>query len=447
MAIIATLQDNSSGDGFLIAPLGGRVFTAALSLSTDSGTADVTLRAAPDTAGLVFSQTSCAISSMPTVVDVHATAKSISRGDTAIEILEDGNVVGRLGVTSIANPVVHFRGRFEARFATQPAFYNANPKYTATSEDVGPGWTWSLEGEPDFVPTANSIPERIETPVGRQIRLNDPVALRSHAAPVVTAIDRISGQTSTGIEFFTSGDPLIGERVDLGPHTYIAENRDGNPADPTPEEFYRDGEGPLALFEVHIGNRFSGASAVGPFTHKATFQNEHTRNPDSRPLSIGVQSAAAERAEFALPNLRTFSETRIDALVADYAALPPGDSMERRNLARRIGHLLGSVSSAKATAVTNAHPGAFVVRTGTLPLGWTAKEVFNGRVDADLRAQPDGSSIIDYFALFSSFLFQSHMLAFHSDELCGYHISSMRAEPTAGPSSLTTPGIATVEPR
>jgi hypothetical protein len=86
MAVIAALQGNGSGEGFLVAPVGARTFPAALSLQTDTGTADVTLRASPDAAGLVFSQTSCTVTTAPTQVEVHATAKSLSRGDTAIEV-------------------------------------------------------------------------------------------------------------------------------------------------------------------------------------------------------------------------------------------------------------------------------------------------------------------------------------------------------------------------
>jgi hypothetical protein len=168
MAVNAALQGNRSGEGFLVAPVGARTFPAALSLQTDAGMADVTLRASPDAAGLVFTQTSCTVTTAPTQVEVHATAKSLTRGDTAIEVMEGGTVVGRISVTCIANPVIHFRGRFQARFATQTAFYNANPTYTATSENVGPGWTWILEGEPSFVPATGNVPERIEMPVGRE---------------------------------------------------------------------------------------------------------------------------------------------------------------------------------------------------------------------------------------------------------------------------------------
>lgn len=447
MAVIVSLQGSISGDGFLIAPVGGRVFGASLSLHTDSGEASVTLRVSPNAGQLVFSQTSVAVTTAPTLVTVHALEKSVSRGDTTIEVLEGTTVVWSMAVTCIAHPVLHFRGRFQARFATQPAFYNANPMYTATSENVGPGWTWILEGEPNFVPPTNNVPERIEDPVGREIRFNNPVALRTHAAPVVTTVDKISGETKTGIQAFTSGDPAIGESVNLGPNTYFAGNREFNEADPTPEEFYTDANEPLGLFELHVSDRFSGASAVGPFTHKATFQDEHTRTPDSRPIATGLEPASTERAEFGLPDLVTFSETRIDLLVDDYKLLPPGDSPERRNLARRVGHLLSSVSSAKRTAVMAGHPNEFVVRVGTLRFGWTGKEVFNGKVDADLRFQPGDSKVIEYFALFTSFAFQSHMFSFHSDELCAHHISSLKSELTAGPSSLTFPDLATLQTR
>jgi hypothetical protein len=121
--------------------------------------------------------------------------------------------------------------------------------------------------------------------------------------------------------------------------------------------------------------------------------------------------------------------------------------MERRNLTRRIGHLLRVVTRAKQAAVMAAHPGEFVLRAGTLPNGWTAKEVYNGKADVDLRFQPNGSCVIAYFALFTSFSFQADMFGFHSDELCAYHISSVRADPTTGPSSLATPEIATIRPR
>src|SRR5215211_4967350 len=187
MTVHMSLGGSDSGDGFLLAPL-GTTYDAVIALRTDAGTATVSLQASPNPAGLVFSQTDLTISPDPTTVMVHATAQSAARGDTTIQVLEGAAVVASFAVTSIKQPVVHFRGRFQARFATQTADYNQNPVYrnpadSPASEDVGPGWTWALEGEPLFVPTDDNVPENLEMPVGRVIRLNDPVALRSHAAP------------------------------------------------------------------------------------------------------------------------------------------------------------------------------------------------------------------------------------------------------------------------
>lgn len=444
MAVLMSLAGNSAGDGFLVAPAAG-TYPAELSLRTDSGTMSVTLQASPNPAGLVFSQTSVNLSTTPTAVMVHATLQSASRGDTTIQVLDGGSVVASFAVTSIAHPVVRFRGRFEARFATQPAFYNQDAMYTATSEAVGPGWTWGLEGEPSFVPAVGNVPENLETPVGRVIRLNNPVALRSHAAPITSTVDSIAGETTSGVEVFTTGDALIGQPVDLGPDTYFAGNRNIDPADPTPEEYFADAYEPMGLFELHLGTMFSGKPHVGPFTHKATALNEHTRTPDTRPIATGLVSSAAERTEFGLPALQAFSEARIDLLVADYNALPAGDTPQRRNLARRIGHLLSSVSLAKRQAVQNANPGAFTVRPGTLAAGWNNKEVFNGRLHWDFVFQPAGSSVVDYMSDFTVFAFQWHPFAFHSDELCGHHKGTVNVDVAFGGSYTGDPHTRTVD--
>jgi hypothetical protein len=430
-AVLIGLGGGSGTEGFLVAPL-DNTYDADLSLKTDAGTASVTLVASPNPAGVVFSQTSVSLTTSPTIVKVHSTVQSSSRGDTTIQVLQGTTVVASLAVTSIKHPVVHFKGRFESRFATQPAFYNQNPMYTATNESVGPGWTWALEGEPGFVPASGNVPENLETPgMGRNIRLNNPVALRSHAAPVVSTVSAISGSTTSGTETFTTGDPLIGQPVNFGADTYFAGNRNINSAEPRPEEYFTDAAEPLGLFELHLGTMFGGASAVGPFTHKATFQDEITRTPDSRPIATGLASSAAERTEFGLPSLAAFSETRIDLLVADYnnpAITPPGPSAQRRNLARRIGRLLSVVSAAKSAAIQAANPGAFTPLGGTLGAGWTSKEVFNGKVDADLQFQPGTSSVMAYLQEFTSFDVNWVPFAFHSDELCAHHKGSLTAD-------------------
>lgn len=421
MAVSISLAGNSAGDGFLIAPLGA-TYDAELLLWTDVGTASVTLQASPNPAGLVFSQAALNLSTAPTSVMVHATAQSSARQDTTIQVLDGANVVATFTVTSIKHPIVNFRGRFEARFGTDNGPYNRNPMYTATNDAaVPPGWTWGLEGEPDFVPTVANVPENLETPVGRVVRFNNPVALRTHAALVVTTVDAISGSTTAGTERFTTGDPLIGEPVDLGPNTYLAGNNPQNPADPQPEEIWGAALEPMALFELHLGNRFSGGSNIGPFTHKATTISEHTRTPDDRPIANGLVGASAELAAFGLTSLTTWSETRIDQLVADYNALPAGDSADRRNLRRRIGHLLASVSVAKRNAVQASNPGEFIVRARTLMAGWSSKEVYQGKVNTNLMFAAGDSAMVHYMSDFTSFDFQWNPFGFHSDELCGHH--------------------------
>ncbi|PYF98322.1 Ig-like domain (group 3) [Georgenia satyanarayanai] len=421
MAVLMSLAGNTAGDGFLIAPLGS-TYPAELLLWTDAGSLAVTVQASPNAAGLVFSQTSLTLTTTPSSVMVHSTLQSGARGDTTIQVLDGAAVVASFAVTSLNSPVVHFRGRFEARFATDNAAYNRNPMYTATNDAaVPPGWTWALEGEPGFVPPVGNVPENLETPVGRVVRLNNPEVLRSHAQPVTTAVDAVVGTTTAGPERFTRGDPLIGDPVDLGPDTYLAGNNPQHPADPQPEEIWAATIEPMALFELHLGSRLSGRSSLGPFTAKATTINQHTRTPDDRPIANGLVGASLDLAAIGLPDLPTWSATRIDQLLADYTALPAGDSVDRRNLKRRIGHLLAAVTPAKRTAVQAAHPGEFSVRAVTLPGGWSGKEVYDGKVNADLTFTPDGSAVVEYLSGHTSLNFQWTPFAFHSDELLGHH--------------------------
>ncbi|MBG0568416.1 Ig-like domain repeat protein [Actinoplanes aureus] len=446
VAVLISLAGNAAGDGFLIAPAGS-TYPAELRLWTDAGSASVTLQASPNPAGLVFSQTTVTVSTTPSTVLVHATLQSAARQDTIIEVRDGATVVATFAVTSIKHPAVHFRGRFEARFGTDGGAYNRNPMYTATNDAaVPPGWTWGLEGEPGFVPAIGSVPENLETPVGRVVRLNNPVALRSHAEAVVTTVDAIAGITTGGPERFTAGDPLIGEPVDFGSDTYLAGNNPQNPADPQPEEIWSAALEPMGLFLLRLGNRFSGGSSLGPFVSKATTINQHTRTPDDRPIANGLVAVPpGEMAAFGLPSLVTWSETRIDQLLADYSVLPAGDSADRRNLKRRIGHLLASVSPPKRTAVLNANPGQFTVRAGTLTGGWAQKEIYTGKVNANLSFAPAGSAMVQYLSEFSSLLFQWHPFGFHSDELCGHHWGTVATDVSFSGAYTGDPHTVTVD--
>jgi hypothetical protein len=488
MAVHMSLGGNAAGDGFLIAPLGS-TYDAEIALWTDSGTASVTLQASPNPANLVFSTAGpITLSTTPTILTVHSLLQSASRGDTTIQVLEGATVVASFTVTSIKHPQVNFNGRFEARFATDADRPYINPIYTDTAshtanDDPVPlsqGRTFGLEGEPNFVPITGTVPTNLAmTGVGRNVRLNNPVALRSHAAPVVSTVVSISGDTATTTgETFLAGDPLIGQAVNFGPDTYLAGNDDSSdtpgPA-PTPEEFWSAGDEPMALFEIHIGAAFTppaiyfqGASQVGPFVAKSPAVDTPTRTPDSRPFAhgIGTPPASAYAAFGIPPDLKTFAKSRLSALLAAYPGLPPGPSQQRRNLVRRIDHLLAClqfcqfnppdgpdptlgpvISHAQAQAVA---PDVFTTnRAGSDPVDWENTEQYTGKVDTALHAWPGGppgaSSVVAYLTQFFSFGFQWNPFAFNTDENCGYHTGWLSGDLTMTGNHIGDPHVHTVD--
>lgn len=485
MAVLISVGGNSAGDGFLIAPLGA-TYDAEIALWTDAGTASVTLQASPNPANLVFGTVGpISLSTVPTVVTVYAQVQSTSRGDTTIQVLDGMTVVASFSVTCIKNPVVNFGGRFEARFSTDNVRPYGNPIYQPPPApdqvlglpgDFSKGTTFGLEGEPNFVPITGTVPTKLDmTGMGRNIRLNNPVALRSHAAPVVSTVTSISGQTGTGTETFLAGDPLIGQLVNFGPDTYLAGNNDGSDTagSPAPEECWAGGFEPMAMFEINIGAAFSppaiyfkGASQLGPFTHIATHLNETTRTPDSRPKAGGqIPAPAAGYTAFGIPpDAKTFTKNRLSALLGDYSGLPPGPSLERRNLVRRIGHLLGYlqfsetnppdgpdaslaavISSAQAQAIS---PDVFTVRIGTDQDAWPDTEQFKGKVDTALHAWPGGSpgasSVIAYMTQFFSFDLEWNPFAFHTDENCGYHTGTLSGDLSRTGNHIGDPHVHTV---
>jgi hypothetical protein len=80
---------------------------------------------------------------------------------------------------------------------------------------------------------------------------------------------------------------------------------------------------------------------------------------------------------------------RKQLLLTDYRNLPPAvrtGTPAGRNLATRIGHLGG------------AAPDVIPPTTGTLPLGWSGKETYNGTVGASPPIIP-GNSVVQTFSV------------------------------------------------
>src|SRR5690606_24839819 len=67
--------------------------------------------------------------------------------------------------------------------------------------------------------------------------------------------------------------------------TYLAGNNPQHPADPQPEEIWGAALEPMALFELHLGTRLSGRSALGPFVSDA-------RRRSSRWAAAGTSTTA-----------------------------------------------------------------------------------------------------------------------------------------------------------
>jgi hypothetical protein len=227
MAIIVTVNGSKSGEGFLIAPLGTKIFQVPVGLRTDDGTSvNATLRVASGGANIEFEQANITVTEIEKFTKIHATSASSFRNDTVLEVLVDGKLQATFNLTAITSPQIWFKGRFQARFATDRDFYNEK---RGTEE----GWNFALEGEPDFVPD-DSVPTDTNKPVGRVVRFNNPVALRTHVPPIGVKIISINGKVGPNREEFFVGDPIIGQQVDLGPDTYLASNLRVNPNDPPP---------------------------------------------------------------------------------------------------------------------------------------------------------------------------------------------------------------------
>jgi len=389
MAITLKVNGNSKNEGFLLAPSGGKEFAMPVALkSTDLTTVNATLVVvAPAGVTVQLSNTNVSIGPSGTTVKITAKTASKSAGDIKLQVKVGKSIKASCTLTSIRNARVRFTGRFQARFATDGDFFN-EPRGTTA------GWTWALEGEPDFVPATNNIPTQPGMAVGRVVRFQNAVAPRTHVAPIGVKVTAVEGDVGTKTVSFNAGDPIIGELVNLGPNTYLAAN-EPVPSGAQPFETYDPGFEPMENFEIHIGTKFSGKPA----------------NLNERPKANGFfQLTTAEKTRYGVIPLNQFTTQRKDVLLTDYHNLSPADrtgTVAGRNLATRIGHLGGSA------------PDNIPATQATLGGGWSGKETYNGTVNSDIQITPGSSRVMSYFQGFQSFLFSGTLLNFHSDELCG----------------------------
>lgn len=394
MSILVTVN-GAPGDGaFLIAPDNSSTFPARLGLRTDDGsTVGASLTVLPGGAAIELEQTEVAVGPAETFVSMHATSASSQRGDTVLQVVVNDAVQASSALTAVSNLKVWFKGRFQARFATDNAPYNDKRGLQGASEQatiVKQGWTFALEGEADFVP-ADSVPDSIDKPVGREIRFHDSVDPRSEVAPIGVTVTSVTGKLAGGTEEeFTAGDSVLGLPVNLGPSSYFAGNSPSSPGAARPAEGpYSPGHEPIALFEFHIGGQFSGKS----------------QKPEDRPVTFpdrGFEAlTAAQLARLGIPAYSTFNAQRASALQARLDAMTPADqagTVEGRNLATRIGRLTKNVSFSRA---------------------WIGREWFTGVINDAIQVDPQDSATLRFLQGIASLWFSTVFFNFHSDELCG----------------------------
>jgi len=389
MAISLKINGNAGSTGFLLAPSGTHQFPTPVALKTTDGTTvNATLVVvAPSGVTVTLSQTSVSIGPSTKTVKITAASPSKKVGDITLQVKVGAQVKAQCVLTSISNAQIRFGGRFQARFATDGDFFN-EPRGTSA------GWMFALEGEPDFVPSTNNVPTQPGMAVGRVVRFQNPVMLRSHVAPIGVKVTAVEGRVGNKTVSFTAGDPIIGQPCNLGPNTYLAAN-EPIPPGAQPFETYGPGFEPMENFEFHVGTSFSGKSAT----------------LNDRPKANGFFALTqAELTKYGVVPLNTFSSQRKQQLLTDYHNLSPAartGTPAGRNLATRIGHLGGSV------------PDSIPATNGTLSFGWSGKETYNGDANNSIQITPGKSIVMAYFKTFAGFRFSGTLLNFHSDEQCG----------------------------
>lgn len=398
MGISININGGPGPDGFLVAPAGGQQFPAQIGLKTDDGTTVNATFTATTPAGVVVQLGTAAASVGPTqkIVRIVAKTPSKTQGDIVFQVKVGNTVKATLKLTAVTDPRLRFGGRFQARFATDGDFFN-NARGTSA------GWTWALEGEPDFVPAANNVPTQPGMAVGRVVRFQNAVAPRPLVAPVGVTVTAVEATLGAKTLTFTKGDGAIGQKVELGPNSYLASNQPANPQLPPPFENYGPGFEPIENFELKIGALFSGKPA----------------QLNDRPKANGFFALTpAQLTQYGIVALGTFNTQRKTALLKAYHALSPADrtgTPAGRNLATRISHLGGSAAD------------GIPATQGTLPFGWSGQETYNGLVNSAVQITTTKSPVMAYLKTFASFRYSGMFFNFHSDELCGRLDGTLRA--------------------
>jgi hypothetical protein len=239
------LNGAGSGEALVIVSSATQPLPATLTLRTTDGSGvEVTCRPSQaSAASLVVSPSSVHVSGAPVSVQVLAHAASVSPNDLAVEVVAGPDVVARLDLTALEAPAVRFSGRFQCRLAT-----DGDPFPHEWGTDASFFRMYAVQGASPLDPAAPTD----EPPLDRIIRFQDVVSQRPHCGPIGVTITAIEADVGGARQRFTTGDPLLGLPVRLGPQSRF-EEQDGAFAASTFQ--------PIADFRIDVGSVLSGASA------------------------------------------------------------------------------------------------------------------------------------------------------------------------------------------
>lgn len=375
------LNGAPTGDGFVIVSSPAQPLPATLTLRTmDGSEGDVACRPAPGSGTVLsFTPSTVHVSGMPVEVQVLATAPSDGLNDSTIEVVQGDEVVAQFALTALAAPRVRFSGRYQVRLATdQDPFDHA----WGTSGATGSFFRMYAVDGPDPL-------DPFEPPLDRIIRFQDGVALRPFCDPIGVEVTGIEAGVGGSLHRFTTGDPLIGLPVRLGP-TCRFEEQDG--------EFAAVGLQPIADFRLEIGSAFAGESEQAlPRLNP----DPNVPPPSKAPYANGVafldNTGSWTPSDFGYPEA-TWVEHSMAVVTA------------------KLTHLLAEEpADERATLIRTRRLREHVNSCSNLVSALRRVQQFTGEIDRELELTPHPVGALAYLGTLPAIAFSADFFDFDSD--------------------------------
>lgn len=405
------LNGADSGAGFVIVSDPAWPLPAVLTLRTTDGSAgEVACRTAPGSgAALEISPVTVLVSGTPVEVGLSATTPSQGQNDTAVEVVYGDAILARFDLTAITAPRIRFKGRYQFRPAT-----NFDPFDDPWGTDSSDFRLYAVRGPNAEDP--NQPPD--EPALDRTIRFHDAVALRPHCAPIEVVVTEVEAEVGGATLGFTTGDPLIGQTVRLGPNCMI-EERDG--------AFAPEGEAPLGDFRLEIGSVFAGASA---------------------PAAPGNQDSGAPRANGIIP----LAGANPPYLPAYFGYLEPTWAARAAAvIATKQARLAAETpADARAGRIRDRRLREHQIAAGGIAAPMRFMQRYEGKLDRELSFAPNPTGGLAYLATLSAITFAGDFLDFDTDCQCGSVTGTLGAAADAlafPPGAMLPPGAGRNLPR